>query len=62
MATIKKLSTKEKLNEKEYKELVNVTLARVLVFNAKRGGEIGRMQTDDYENVLERVWLVRARK
>lgn len=34
----------------EYRKLVNLCLSRLIMFNAKRGGEASRMTLDDYEN------------
>lgn len=34
---------------KEYRDLCHTTLVRIIVFNAKRGGEAGRMTIADYE-------------
>lgn len=53
MTSIKKLTAIDSLAAEQYKELVINTLARVLVFNAKRGGEIGGMTTEDYSQILE---------
>lgn len=34
-----------------YKDLCNLTLARVIIFNAKRGGEAGRMLLTDFDRI-----------
>lgn len=38
---------------KEYREMTNLVLCRVLLFNAKRGGEIGRATITNYNNRIK---------
>lgn len=39
-------------NIREYRSMCHNTLARVILFNAKRGGEAGRMTIEDYKSEL----------
>lgn len=41
------------MSEENYKELVTVVLSRIILFNAKRGGEAGRMSITNYRRPLE---------
>lgn len=34
----------------DLRKLVNMSLARLIMFNAKRGGEASRMSVDDFRN------------
>jgi hypothetical protein len=36
-----------------YEDLVVCVLARIILFNAKRGGETGRMLINDFNNIIE---------
>lgn len=47
MSTVTKIASL-----KDYRDLCHHTLARVILFNAKRGGEAGRMTLSDYENPI----------
>lgn len=34
----------------EFRQLVNMSLSRLIMFNAKRGGEASKMTVNDYKN------------
>lgn len=39
-------------NLRDYRDLAHHLLARIIVFNAKRGGEAGRMTIEDFRRKL----------
>lgn len=41
---------KRQMTSEVYAELVTCVLCRVILFNAKRGGEAGRMLVDDFQS------------
>lgn len=49
---IKKLTSTKTPTSDDYKELVTAVLARIIIFNAKRGGEAGKMLLENYHNPL----------
>lgn len=38
------------ISAEEFQRLNNLVLSRILLFNAKRAGELGRMTVQDYKN------------
>lgn len=40
------------MSSDDYKQLVMVVLARIILFNAKRGGEAGRMLLENFQTPL----------
>lgn len=45
--------SKRAITEQDYKDLICVVLARIIVFNAKRGGEAGRMLVSSFHSPLK---------
>lgn len=50
---IKMLISKPTIAVEDYKDLVTAVLSRVILFNAKRGGEAGRMLIANYQTPQE---------
>ena len=46
----------EKFVVKEYRYLQKLTLARLMSFNARRGGEVSKLQLSDWEGVKDDRW------
>lgn len=53
VAKIRMLIGKKTATLDDYKDLVTAVLSRVILFNAKRGGEAGKMLLDNYNNSQE---------
>lgn len=49
---VKTLVQRKPRTKSEFIELVNLVLSRVIMFNAKRGGEAGKMTIHNYRNPM----------
>ncbi|XP_066926579.1 uncharacterized protein [Clytia hemisphaerica] len=56
MQRLTKLEKTDKFTWSDYKDLLNITLARVMSFNARRGGEVARMKLTHWKGVLDNRW------
>ena len=50
------ITTRNKINAKNLRELLKVTLARIMTFNACRGGEVSRLKLEHWVSVESDVW------
>ena len=53
---IERLSSKESLSEDDMHNLLKLVYIRLLVFNARRGGEPGKVTINHWKGALEDIW------